>query len=231
MAKDTFYFSHDYGARKDPKLIKLCINHDLYGIGLYWCLIELLYEQGGYLLMTELETYAFELRTECERITELITEYNLFKNDGEKFWSESVLRRLEEREKRSESARNSALKRWGNQEVNANAMRTQCDGNAIKERKGKERKEKGNEEMNEEFEIFWSIYNKKVGSKKKCLAKWLKLPQEIKQKIFETLPVFLSNIKDKQFQPFPETYLNNERWNDEIKKIPQFASSKIDAPR
>jgi len=28
----------------------------------------------------------------------------------------------------------------------------------------------------------------------------------------------LAVIKDKQYQPFPETYLNQRRWNDEIKQ-------------
>lgn len=28
--------------------------------------------------------------------------------------------------------------------------------------------------------------------------------------------MFLGQINDKQFQPMPATYLNQERWNDEI---------------
>lgn len=80
--------------------------------------------------------------------------------------------------------------------------------------------EHGNEHENEQqksdFEIFWNLYNKKVGDKTKLLSKWLRLKQEDRDKIFETLPVFLSNVKDKQYQPYPETYLNNKRWNDEI---------------
>jgi hypothetical protein len=66
------------------------------------------------------------------------------------------------------------------------------------------------------FENFWNVYNKKSGDKEKIFNKWKKLRQEDRDKIFETLPVFLSTIKDKQYQPFPETYLNNKRWNDEI---------------
>jgi hypothetical protein len=72
-----------------------------------------------------------------------------------------------------------------------------------------------------EFENFWNIYNKKVGDKDKCFKKWSKLKQLEKDKIFETLPDFLKLITDKQFQPHPETYLNNKRWNDEIKTTQQ----------
>lgn len=70
--------------------------------------------------------------------------------------------------------------------------------------------------INIEFDVFWNLYNKKVGDKKDCIKKWNKLTDIDRQKIIDTLPKFLSNIKDKQFQAHPSTYLNQERWNDEI---------------
>lgn len=65
------------------------------------------------------------------------------------------------------------------------------------------------------FDIFWNLYNKKVGAKAKCEKKWLKLSSEVQQKIIDTLPAFKAKIKDIQYLPYPETYLNNQRWNDE----------------
>lgn len=76
-----------------------------------------------------------------------------------------------------------------------------------------------NTNINIVFDVFWNLYNKKVGSKSKCERKWNKLKDAERQKIVDTLPNFLAGIKDKQFQPFPETYLNQERWNDEIKPV------------
>ena len=35
-------------------------------------------------------------------------------------------------------------------------------------------------------------------------------------KIIDTLPNFKASVKDIQFLPFPETYLNKKRWNDEL---------------
>lgn len=70
--------------------------------------------------------------------------------------------------------------------------------------------------INIEFEIFWNLYNKKVGSKDSCESKWKKLTNEERQKIIDTLPNFLKAITDKQFQPHPQTYLNQKRWNDEL---------------
>ena len=39
----TEYFSHDYKARHDDKLIRVFMRHGLSGIGAYWCIIEMLY--------------------------------------------------------------------------------------------------------------------------------------------------------------------------------------------
>lgn len=70
--------------------------------------------------------------------------------------------------------------------------------------------------ININFDIFWNLYNKKVGSKDKCISKWNKLSDAEREKIIATLPQFLKTISEKKFQPHPETYLNQKRWNDEI---------------
>ncbi|HEX8660070.1 MAG TPA: DUF4373 domain-containing protein [Hymenobacter sp.] len=130
------FFSHDEGARNDPKLIKVLMRLGQEGKGVYWDLVEMLYEQSGYLLLSECESYAFALRTKCELIDALIRDFGLFETDEEKFWSNSVLKRLDLRYAKSAKAAESAAKRW----ENANAMRTHSDGNAKKgkENKGKE---------------------------------------------------------------------------------------------
>lgn len=69
---------------------------------------------------------------------------------------------------------------------------------------------------NDFFEKFWNMYDKKVGNKQGCMKKFKRLKSEEVQKIFNTLPSFIASIKDKKFQPFPETYINQKRWNDEI---------------
>ncbi len=130
----TDYFSHDYNARRDPKLVAVRMRLGYEGIGIYWSLIEYLYEQGGYLLISQCDCIADELRTHSEKINTLIFDFELFENDGVKFWSPTAINRLKIRAEKSEKASNSAKKRWNY----ANAMRTQCDGNAIKESKGKE---------------------------------------------------------------------------------------------
>ena len=104
--------------------------------------------------------------------------------------------------------------------------RNYCDSRAVN-RIGKTKKirktyvkhmEDENEIVNIDFNVFWNLYEYKVGSKKKCEKKWNKLTDEDRTKIIDTLPQFLSKIREKKFQPYPETYLNNERWYDEQPK-------------
>lgn len=157
MSKESYYFSHDYGSRNDPKLVKVLMKLGQEGKGVYWDIIEMLYEQGGYLMLSDCDSYAFALRVDEECITKLINDFNLFENDGEKFWSNSVLSRLDKRDSKSQKAKESALKRWNKADINtnaskknANALRVQSEPNAIKERKEKEKKGNIEEEDKEE---------------------------------------------------------------------------------
>ena len=142
--KETFYFSHDYNARSDVKIKRLIAKHGLLGYGIYWSIIEDLYQNANALPL-DCESIAFDLRTNEEAVQSIINDFDLFIIQGEKFGSLSVERRLEERVERSKKAQKSAFSRWNK---DANALQPQSDSNAIKERKGKENKE-SKEELRE----------------------------------------------------------------------------------
>ena len=42
--KDSNYFSHDFGARNDPKLIELQMEMGGQGLAIFWCIVEMLWE-------------------------------------------------------------------------------------------------------------------------------------------------------------------------------------------
>lgn len=156
--KETFYFQHDYNARNDPKLQDVLIDLGVEGIGVFWCIIEQLYEQGGTLPIRSCKSIAFALHVDCNVVERLVNDYGLFKNDGENMWSESVLNRLNRRTEVSEKRKLAALARWRqgieNQRQtqapasyrqvkdNASDMQMQCKTDANAEHKGKEIKEK-----------------------------------------------------------------------------------------
>lgn len=85
----------------------------------------------------------------------------------------------------------------------------------IKLKKTKVNKTKVN---NDDFLIFWDLYDKKI-DQKKCIEKWSKLNESEKKKIFETLPAYIKSKPDKQYRKNPLTYLNGRCWEDEIEII------------
>lgn len=66
------------------------------------------------------------------------------------------------------------------------------------------------------FNLFWNSYDKKVGSKSKIKKKWDKLSTATQQLILKYIPKYKLSQPDKQYRKHPETFLNNESWNDEL---------------
>jgi len=218
------YFSHDFNARNDPKMIRLIQKMGHEGIGLYWCLVEYLYEQRGYLMLSECDCIAFEMHTHCDKIKMIVTDFDLFENDGIKFWSDSVLKRIDTIIEKSGKARKSAEIRWKKGNINANAMRTQCDNDAnvhqSKVNKEKEIKENKPKEKNSDIEKLYSEYPKHVGYGEAIKS----IEKALKKESFETLiehvkkyAVFVKD-KEKKYIPLPATWFNQERWKDELIK-------------
>lgn len=137
------YFSHDYNARSDRRMVALRKKEGMKGVGTYWCIVEMLYEAGGYLPHTSYEDIAYELRVKPEIIRRIVTAYDLFKIDGENFWSDSALRRLDERKAVSEKNRENARIGWNKRKPDAVALPTPSDGNAIKGKESIVKESKG----------------------------------------------------------------------------------------
>jgi hypothetical protein len=141
MPKDTFYFSHDYNARNDEKIKMLIRKHGMIGYGVFWAIVEDLYNNAN-ALRTDYDGIAYDLRLHSDIIKSVVNDFDLFEINGDYFGSSSVQERLDQRNEKSLSARKSASYRWNKKEEDANALRTLSEGNAIKERKGKEIKGK-----------------------------------------------------------------------------------------
>ena len=100
--------------------------------------------------------------------------------------------------------------RLGKDSIGKDINTISCNGNSIIEVLSKK-------EM--WFESFWEIYPKHQ-DKKKAKQKFLKLCtdekkyQEIMDGLRNVLPVWAK--KDNKYIPMPTTWLNGERWNDEV---------------
>jgi hypothetical protein len=174
MKKEAYYFSHDSNAKDDPKILQLRMEMGWEGYGLFWAIIEMLRNESDFRMRTHYKGIAFALQSHEDCIKKLINDFDLFQFDDQYFWSESLLKRMELKEERSEKARESAKKRW-NRDIDANAMRTHSERNAnamqLKESKVKEIKEneiKENEikesKVNEDSHnaIFRQLWNNNI---------------------------------------------------------------------
>lgn len=178
--KDAFYFSHDSNARHDTKIGAMRSVYGMEGYGWYWVLIEMMREQETYRLRIS-GKYDYKVlakQMECEPdaaaqfVHDCINEFTgeeggLFLTDGDFIWSESLNRRMEKKEARSENAKKAAQARWGD----APAMQEQCNSNAIKERKEKkEIKESSNKEKdspapsNDDFKRIFKLYSQNISA-------------------------------------------------------------------
>ena len=152
MKKETYYFSHDYNTRNDFKIKKMIMKLGYTAYGVYWGLIEDLYNNDNSIRF-DLELLAYDFRVEESIINSIINDFDLFTvNDGY-LLSESISRRLELRDAKSEQARENVKKRWS-KKIQKDTTVIQKDttvenSNTLKESKVKESKVKDIKDIKE----------------------------------------------------------------------------------
>jgi hypothetical protein len=151
--KEAYYFSHDANARQDEKILMLRAEHGWQGYGIFWALVEMMFESSDTSLHHNkikgiAVSYNIDITVLESVINTCITE-ELFVSDGESFWSDSLIKRKskykELKEKKSEAGRKGMSKRWGNQQKD-NTVITDDNTVITENNKGKESKEKESKE-------------------------------------------------------------------------------------
>lgn len=71
-----------------------------------------------------------------------------------------------------------------------------------------------------DFGIFWAHYPRRV-AKKDAQKAWNKLTAAQKRAAMEALPAHIKSWDDPTFIPYPASWLNGERWEDEIQEKPK----------
>ena len=209
MAKETYYFSHDSNALTDTKILNMRADYGLEGYGLYWAIIEMMRNEEDYKLALNKNTYrAIKTLTnttiDIEKfIKDCLDDYELFKQEDENFYSNSLLRRMQEKDKKSAIAREKAEKRWNS---NATAKQQQCSSNANKE---KESKEKENKEKESKDIIPASEEKSSSASAKANKHKYGKYKNVL--------------LKDEELQKLKDEY---ENWDNLIKYLDEYIEMK-----
>jgi hypothetical protein len=91
------YFSHDYNATLDPKIIALLGDYGAVGYGIYWRIVEMLHAEESHTLPLKDYIYkaiAKQMSTSVEQISTIINDcidvYELFIKDDDFFYCQRV---------------------------------------------------------------------------------------------------------------------------------------------
>jgi len=146
MAKDTYYFSHDYNARNDEKILELRSEFGAEGYGVFWMIVETMAENENGGIKASLIgglSLAFGVTKETiKKIIEYCISIELFYNEDGFVFSRRLKKHKQLRIKLSEDGKKGAENRWKNGEANGGAIRVGNGDPNAKERKGKEIKVK-----------------------------------------------------------------------------------------
>ena len=233
--RDRFYFKHDMGAFRDSKIVQLRMKHGISGYGLYWYVIEQLYENGGS-IVEDYASIAYDTRCDAVMVESVIKDFDLFDVKDGRITCGRVIEAMQERIELSELGKSHIRRRvredgtpWVNNRDlvgrQKGASRTLIPGEERRgeERRGKEITDKQPSSSGDDgFADFWQAYPKKVG-KATAQKAWRRktLYAILYSKVLPALQAQKNSpqwLKDNgQFIPHPATWLNQERWEDEVK--------------
>lgn len=144
---NSFYFTHDYNAANDTKVLFLRQQLGMEGYGIFWFIVEQLAQSGGFLPIKITPVLSMQMQVTEAKVRSVITDYELFDIVDENFYSERLNKHLQIRKQLSEFGKKGAKNRWenGHPISHPNGL-----PNGNKERK--ERKERNKEKK--EKEVF-----------------------------------------------------------------------------
>lgn len=116
MAKEAFYFSHDYNARSDDKILELRANYGAEGYGIYWMIVETMAENAACKLDINLIaglslSYGIS-KDKLIKIINFCISIHLFIEDNNFIFSKRLNAHKDFRHGKSEDGKKGAQKKW-----------------------------------------------------------------------------------------------------------------------
>lgn len=90
------YFKHDINASEDDKICELLANGGYEMFGYYWRFVEYLYSRGGFVYKNKLNSVAWILHMEIDKLNDLIYKFGLFVDSDETIYSKRILQEVQE---------------------------------------------------------------------------------------------------------------------------------------
>lgn len=106
------YINHKISNRSEYIFRKLIERKGAAAYGVYWYVLEELYESGGRMLFEEIESISNALCVRKDFVASVIKSFSLFQYDSDSFWSDEVIEQIEKRQKLRKKRKEAANKRW-----------------------------------------------------------------------------------------------------------------------
>lgn len=106
------YINHKISNRSEYIFRKLIEKKGAAAYGVYWYVLEELYESGGRMLFEEIESISNALCVRKDFVASVIKSFSLFQYDSDSFWSDEVIEQIEKRQKLRKKRKEAANKRW-----------------------------------------------------------------------------------------------------------------------
>ena len=132
------YLQHQSNSFTDIKIIKMRSKLGIESYGIFWALLELLFNEENKLCIDDYSVLAFSLQCDADKLKSVIEDFDLFVIEDGCFYSKRLNNHIDTINSKSIKAKESASKRWNN----ANAMQTHSDSNASRVEYSKEEKSK-----------------------------------------------------------------------------------------
>lgn len=112
----SLYFSHDYNASEDVKMLFMRQQLGMEGVGIYWYIIERLAQAGGKMPLKIIPVLAMQMQVPEIKVSAVINHFELFNIDDIHFFSQRLLKTLElthdVRIRQSEAGKKAMAKRY-----------------------------------------------------------------------------------------------------------------------
>lgn len=109
----SFYFSHDYTASDDVKILFLRQSLGMEGVGIFWYVIERLAQAGGKLPLKIIPVLSMQMQVTETKVQGVINNFELFEIEGKEFYSRRLNETIDLRKLLQEAGTKGAAKRWG----------------------------------------------------------------------------------------------------------------------
>src|SRR5882757_9691954 len=147
MAKDTYWFPHDFEPTSDPKIQALIKEFDWAGYGIYWRLVEMLHSDETHKLPKKNYLYlslagkSFSAKDIASLVDSCIKIFELFESDDHFFWSNRAVRNIQNKlNKHAIKAESGRLGGIKSGEVRSKQNEASLKQNEAKRTRGEERR-------------------------------------------------------------------------------------------